>query len=81
MAKIGVVGDGHRDGAVKKRSQLESPLSRMWTKRDRTSGEFIDAKKTPGKFKGVRREGLPAKRKTATPAKSSTRSRSSRKAR
>jgi hypothetical protein len=27
-----------------------------WTKRDKNSGEFMAVKKTPKKFKGVRRE-------------------------
>lgn len=48
-------GDGHRNGAVKNRSQVKSPLNNKETKRDDTSGKFMAQKKT-GKFKGVRRE-------------------------
>lgn len=48
-------GDGHRNGAVKKRSQVRSPLSDKATKRDTDTGEFMAQKKT-GKFKGVRQE-------------------------
>jgi hypothetical protein len=56
MATNPPAGDGHRNGAVRKRSQLRSPLTGKETKRDRTSGEFIAQKKGGGKFKGVRRE-------------------------
>jgi hypothetical protein len=56
MATNPPAGDGHRNGAVRKRSQLRSPLTGKETKRDRTSGEFIAQKKDGGKFKGVRRE-------------------------
>jgi hypothetical protein len=48
-------GDGHRKGAVRKRSQILSPLSGRETKRDNTTCEFVAQKKT-GEFKGVRRE-------------------------
>lgn len=30
----------------------------VWTKRDKSTGEFMDVKKSKKKFKGVRREGL-----------------------
>jgi hypothetical protein len=35
---------------------------RTWTKRDKTTGKFMDQKKAPArkKFKGVRREKRPA---------------------
>jgi hypothetical protein len=49
-------GDGHRNGAVKDRSQTQTP-SGNWVKRDSKTGQFIDVKttnKTP--FKGVRKE-------------------------
>jgi hypothetical protein len=48
-------GDGHRSGAVKKRSQVPSLLTGRETKRDDTTGEFLAQKKT-GQFKGVRSE-------------------------
>lgn len=49
-------GDNARKGAVKKRSQLKNMLTDSWTKRSKKSGEFMDVKKSPKKFKGVRRE-------------------------
>jgi hypothetical protein len=56
MATNPPAGDGHRNGAVRKRSQVRSPLTGNETKRDRTSGEFIAQKTDDGKFKGVRKE-------------------------
>jgi hypothetical protein len=57
------VGDNARKGAVKKRSQLKTTLAgaTAWTKRNKTSGEFMAVKKpatkkAAKKFKGVRRE-------------------------
>jgi hypothetical protein len=43
---------------VKKRTQRRSKLmgKPAWTKRDKTSGEFMAVKKSAKKFKGVRRE-------------------------
>lgn len=49
-------GDGHRNGAVKDRSQTQTP-SGHWVKRDKETGKFMDVKtsdKSP--FKGVRKE-------------------------
>jgi hypothetical protein len=56
MARNPPVGDGHRIGAVRERSQTQTP-SGHWVKRDTNSGRFMDVKtsdKTP--FKGVRKE-------------------------
>lgn len=56
MARNGTPGDGHRNGAVRQRSQTQTPAGN-YVKRDTTSGRFMDVKttdKTP--FKGVRRE-------------------------
>lgn len=56
MAKNPPIGDGHRIGAVKERSQTQTP-SGNWVKRDINTGRFMDVKttdKTP--FKGVRKE-------------------------
>ena len=56
MAKNPPIGDGHRVGAVKERSQTQTP-SGNWVKRDTETGRFMDVKtsdKTP--FKGVRKE-------------------------
>lgn len=49
-------GDGHRNGAVRARSQTKTP-SGHYVKRDTATGKFMDVKttnKTP--FKGVRKE-------------------------
>lgn len=56
MAKNNPPGDGHRNGAVRDRSQTQTP-SGHWVKRDTDTGRFLDVKtsdKTP--FKGVIRE-------------------------
>ncbi|CAH6875789.1 hypothetical protein BCU30_023850 [Vibrio lentus] len=55
MAKNGTVGDGHRNGMVKGRSQTQTP-SGHWVKRDTATGRFMDVKSDGEKFKGVRRE-------------------------
>jgi hypothetical protein len=56
MATNKPAGDGHRNGAVRKRSQTKDGLFGHETKRDLTTGQFMDQKKDGGKFKGVRRE-------------------------
>ena len=60
MATNKPAGDGARKGAVRKRAQLRSKVmgERTWTKRDKSTGKFMDQKKAPArkKFKGVRRE-------------------------
>jgi hypothetical protein len=58
MAVNKPVGDNARKGAVKKRTQLATKTmgKKTWTKRDKTSGEFMAVKKSAKKFKGVRRE-------------------------
>jgi hypothetical protein len=56
MAKNNPPGDGHRVGAVRERSQTQTPAGN-YVKRDANTGRFMDVKttdKTP--FKGVRRE-------------------------
>lgn len=56
MAKNGQPNDGHRNGAVRERSQTQTP-SGHYVKRDTNTGRFMDVKttdKTP--FKGVRKE-------------------------
>ena len=47
-----------RHGYERKRSQLSTKTlgQKTWTKRDDTSGEFMSQKKTPKKYKSVRRE-------------------------
>lgn len=56
MAKNNPIGDGRRIGAVRDRSQTQTP-SGHYVKRHTETGRFLDVKtsdKTP--FKGVRRE-------------------------
>lgn len=56
MAKNKPYGDNQRIGAVKNRSQTQTP-SGNWVKRDKETGQFMDVKttnKTP--FKGVTKE-------------------------
>lgn len=56
MAKNGKSGDNRRHGAVRKRSQSLNPKTGRWTKRDTTTGRFMDVKSNGEKFKGVRKE-------------------------
>jgi hypothetical protein len=49
-------GDDRRVGAVKTRSQVKTPLTGNWTKRDAKSGKFMDQKEDGKPFKGVRKE-------------------------
>lgn len=55
MAKNGKPGGG-RVGQVTDRSQVKNPLTGTWTKRDTTTGRFMDVKQDPKPFKGVRKE-------------------------
>lgn len=49
-------GDGHRNGAVRNRSQVLNSRTGIWTKRDANTGKFIDGKADGTPFKGVRKE-------------------------
>lgn len=49
-------GDGHRNGAVRQRSQVYNPLTDRFVKRDTGTGQFMDQKADKAPFKGVRRE-------------------------
>jgi len=49
-------GDGHRNGAVRERSQVYNPKNQHWVKRDSNTGRFIDQKSDNNPFKGVRKE-------------------------
>jgi hypothetical protein len=49
-------GDGHRNGAVRQRSQTYNPKIHKWIKRDTQTGQFIDQKSDANKFKGVKEE-------------------------
>ena len=55
MAKNGSKGGG-RVGAVRGRSQSKNPKTGLYTKRDTTSGRFLDVKTSGGPFKGVEKE-------------------------
>lgn len=56
MATNPPAGDGHRNGAVRERSQTFNPKTGHWVKRDTNTGRFIDQKFDSDPFKGVRRE-------------------------
>jgi hypothetical protein len=49
-------GDGHRNGAVRDRSQVFNPKTETWVKRDADTGRFMDQKQNGEPFKGVRKE-------------------------
>ena len=53
-------GDGHRNGAVRGRSQTFNPKTGRWVKRDSDSGKFMDQKADdkPGGFKFEVQQGL-----------------------
>ena len=56
MATNGKTNDGHREGAVKQRSQTFNPKTEQWVKRDTETGRFMDQKADGNPFKGVRKE-------------------------
>ncbi|MCF8465717.1 MAG: hypothetical protein K9G41_12795 [Flavobacteriales bacterium] len=56
MAKNGKVGDGHRNGAVRDRTQTYNPKTDQWVKRDSDTGRFMDVKQDGTPFKGVTKE-------------------------
>lgn len=56
MATNPPAGDGHRNGAVKNRSQVYNPQTERWIKRDSDNGRFMDQKEDGKPFKGVRKE-------------------------
>ncbi|WP_295558222.1 hypothetical protein [uncultured Hyphomicrobium sp.] len=62
MAKNKEPGDNRRVGAVKKRSQIKNKLTGTWTKRDDTTGKFLDVKEDAKPFKGVRKKVKTAKK-------------------
>ena len=55
MATNGSKGDG-RVGAVRGRSQAKNAKTGLWTKRDTSTGRFMNVKKSGGTFKGIKRE-------------------------
>lgn len=46
-------GKGYRQGAVIGRSQTFNPKTETWTKRDASTGKFMDGKADGTPFKGV----------------------------
>ena len=56
MATNPPLGDGHRNGAVRKRSQVFNPKTGQWVKRDKDTGRFIDVIQNGTPFKGVTKE-------------------------
>jgi len=56
MATNKPYGDGHRNGAVKGRSQVFNPKNDRFVKRDSDTGRFMDVKSDGKPFKGVRKE-------------------------
>ena len=50
MATNKPCGDGHRQGAVKDRTQVYNPTSNLWVKRG-PDGKFMDVNTSGGKFK------------------------------
>lgn len=49
-------GDGHRNGAIKDRTQIYNPQNQKFIKRDNETGRFMDVKSDGKPFKGVRKE-------------------------
>lgn len=49
-------GEGHRNGEVRGRSQVENPRTGQYVKRDTSTGQFMDVKEDGTPFKGVRKE-------------------------
>ncbi len=47
-------GKGHRKGAVKRRSELQHPITRQWLKRDSQTGRILNGSRN--QHKGVRNE-------------------------
>lgn len=54
-------GDGHRNGAVRERTQAHNPKTDKWVKRDSNTGRFMDVKQDSTPFKGITKE--PTKRR------------------
>lgn len=59
MATNPPTGDGHRNGAVKDRTQFQNPNNGIWYKRNLDNGRIMDGKADGSKFKGVRKENQP----------------------
>jgi len=55
MATNPPTGDGHRNGAVRDRSQLQR-RDGDWQKRNKENGQFMPVKDDGKPYKGVRKE-------------------------
>lgn len=44
MATNPPAGEGHRNGAVRRRSQVKNPVTGLWVKRNKDNGQFMDNK-------------------------------------
>jgi hypothetical protein len=55
VARNAPSGDGHRIGAVRDRTQFETPQG-LWAKRDKETGQIMDVKLDGKPFKGVTKE-------------------------
>ena len=49
-------GDGHRNGAVRDRTQVYNPENDKWVKRDSETGRFMDVKSDGKPFKGITKD-------------------------
>lgn len=56
MATNPPAGDGHRNGAIRKRSQFLNPVTGLWSKRNAENGRIMNNKMDGTPFKGVRKE-------------------------
>ncbi|MNT20587.1 hypothetical protein D3C72_1559010 [compost metagenome] len=56
MATVGNRHDNHRNGAVRKRSQVFNPQNGHWIERNLETGQFMNQKADDKPFKGVRKE-------------------------
>lgn len=56
MARNGKIGDGHRNGMIRDRSQTYNPKNNNWVKRNTETGKFMDGKSDNKPFKGIRKE-------------------------
>lgn len=56
MARNGITGDGHRNGAVRNRSQVKNPKTGLYVKINNETGRFMDNKMDGTPFKGVRKK-------------------------
>ena len=45
-----------RTGRLKARSRIKNPIAGTWTKRDDTSGKFVETRVNPEPFRGVRKK-------------------------